>query len=96
MEASIKFKKPTIGSTKKSMSNRQNYLIVRYCVEMEMKKNNRPYDESLIESLRNQLKEEGILEKAIEFTERSIEASRAFKNGVGIEEVIKIQTGSEK
>ena len=88
--------KPTIRSTKKSMSNRQNYLIVRYCVEMEMKENNRPYDESLIESLRNQLKEEGILEKAIEFTERSIEASRAFKNGASIEEVIKIQIGRKR
>lgn len=78
------------------MNNYHADLVARYYIEIEKKEDNIPYDEGLIESLRNQLKKEGILEKAIEFTERSIEASRAFKNGASIEEVIKIQTGRER
>ena len=78
------------------MNNYHADLVARYYIEIEKKEDNIPYDEDLIKSLRSKLEEEGILEKAIEFTERSIEASRAFKNGASIEEVIKIQTGRER
>lgn len=88
--------KPIIRSTKKSMNNYHADLVARYCIEIEKKEDNIPYDEDLIKSLRSKLEEEGILEKAIEFTKRSIEASRALKNGANIEEVIKIQTGREQ
>ena len=88
--------KLTIRSTKKSMNNYHADLVARYYVEIEKKEDNIPYDKDLIKSLRSKLEEEGILEKAIEFTKRSREASKALKNGASIEEVIKIQTGRER
>lgn len=78
------------------MNNYHADLVARYYVEIEKKEDNIPYDKDLIKSLRSKLEEEGILEKAIEFTKRSREASKALKNGASIEEVIKIQTGRER
>ncbi len=78
------------------MNKKQYELIAQYYIEAEKKANKIPYNQELLKSLCKQLKEEGILEKTLEFTERSIKASKALKNGESIEEVIKIQTGRER
>lgn len=57
-------------------------LIAKYDVELLKKRNNMPYDESLINSIEQQLKEIGAFEEAVAFVESNIEKCRNFKEAL--------------
>ena len=57
-------------------------LIAKYDVELLKKRNSKPYDETLISSLEQQLKEIGAFEEAVKFVKGNTEGGRDFKEAL--------------